>query len=196
LCSSARFSFLCGVIIHVLGMLDSAQLTSLQAFGERYVHEICPLDMENEELILPQLWDTDALVLIDWAKTSKLAKEALAQWVSLSLLCGRPALYTQSGQALSVEQLGELLLKPRTNYVPVDCGYYDHFESAIIKRQAQRIRLTCFDESNEKGATQQLKILGTKTWRKEEFVEVEGYGWLRADWVEMVDVSPTGSCSL
>ena len=168
----------------------------VKAWADREGHELVDLDVHSETLSLPQLWEVDLLLLSPWETISKNEDVTLLRWVLLLEKCGRPIYYGTEQSSLSEEQFLQLSLKPRTNYRPVDCGYYDHFEAAIIKRQAQRIRLTCFGESREKGAIQQLKLLGTKTWRKEEFVEVEGHGWMRADWVDMVDVRLSGQCSI
>ncbi|MFK8054904.1 MAG: hypothetical protein AB8F78_02190 [Saprospiraceae bacterium] len=184
------------MIIHVIGTLDTAQVTVLTALAKARSYEIQQVDVNSEEAILPPLWETDALILVDWIKDVSTVDARFIQWVELIERCGRPMLFCEADEIITQEQFIALSLKPRTNYQPVDCGYYDHFEAAIGRRQTQRIRLTCFGKSGETSAIQQLKLLGTKTWRKEEFVEVEGAGWMRADWVEMVDVSVDGSCSI
>ena len=190
------FLFICSVIIHVVGKLESAQDASMKALAGACKYELHELGNLGDQTTLPPVWQTDALVLIDWERNVHSIDPRLVQWVELVKICGRPVLHCEANKALDREKFMALSLKPRTNYQPVDCGYYDHFEMAIVKKQVQRIQLTCFGERREHSGIQQLRLLGTKTWRKEEFVEVEGEGWLRADWVKMVDVPADGRCSV
>lgn len=183
------------MVIYILAGQDFQLPASLQEWGKAEGHEIRQLNVLDNGESLHQLWEVDLLLLFGWEKSSVSADARFTTWVSLLEKCGRPTHYGTVSEVLSEVQLYELSLKPRTNYRPVDCGYYDHFETAIVKRQPQRVRLSCFN-NQEKDDVQTLNLLGTKTWRKEEFVEVEGYGWLRADWVDLVDVRLAGECSI
>ncbi len=182
------------MLIHSLAHPDSQVPSFVEAWANREEHELKHLNVSREEIQLPHLWEVDLLLLFGWENITDEAGAPVAQWVMLLEKCGRPIFHGSKQAVLTEEHLHELSLKPRTNYRPVDCGYYDHFEAAIVKRQSQPILLKCF-EKRDTDNLEILHLLGTKTWRKEEYVEVEHYGWMRADWVDLVDVRLSGNCS-
>ena len=80
------------------------------------------------------------------------------------------------------------------NYLPIDCGFYDHFEQAIVRRQP--VTLVFIDEEGQRITSSEL-LLDLKTEKKAEFVQRASGEWLRLDRVVSIDgVSGSGSCKI
>lgn len=75
-------------------------------------------------------------------------------------------------------------------YQPVDCGFYDHFEAAIVQRRLVTLE---FLEPNGSSVTKQIRLLDLKTDSGEEFVQLEGGEWLRLDRVVALDGVAAGT---
>ena len=102
------------------------------------------------------------------------------------------ALYRRYGRPVvsSAEAAADL---PRTNYRPIDCGFYDHFEAAIVQRRSVELEYLLPDGTP---TTKTIRPLDLKTHRAEEYVLLEGDGWLRLDRIVSMDGTAAGeSCS-
>jgi len=86
-----------------------------------------------------------------------------------------------------LERLGEM---PRTNYLPIDCNFYDNFEAAIVQRRKVELEYRTVDEATVMTTTR-LKDL--KTHRTEEYVQLENNEWLRLDQIVSVDGEAAGA---
>ena len=79
--------------------------------------------------------------------------------------------------------------QPGTTYRPIDCGFYDHLEAAIV--QKKRVVLVYLDAEGLHVA-QRTELLDLKTERKAEFVQLPGTRWLRLDRIVSVDGVASG----
>lgn len=77
-----------------------------------------------------------------------------------------------------------------TDYTPIDCGFYDYFEAAIVKRRP--VELVYLQEDGTT-ITKTVLLLDLKTEAKEEFVQLQGGEWLRLDRVVALDGRVTAS---
>ena len=107
-------------------------------------------------------------------------------------LAGTPAQYA-AGHAYLFSVLDALAARPRHDYRRIDCGYYDHIEVSILRRTRRPI------ESRGRSRVETVAdalLLDTRTARGEEYVLVEDRGWVRADRIALVGVTPDGACAL
>ena len=72
----------------------------------------------------------------------------------------------------------ELRAAMATEYQPIDCGFYDHFEAAIVQRR--EVVLVYRDDDNLHVATR-TKLLDLKTEASVEYVKLSDGTWLRLD---------------
>ena len=107
-------------------------------------------------------------------------------------LAGSPELLAASHDYLYA-LLDYLAARPRSNYRRIECGYYDHIELSIMRRTRRALRLSTLTSS---APLADALLLDTRTARGEEFVRVDGLGWLRADRVDLVGVSSDGVCNV
>lgn len=81
---------------------------------------------------------------------------------------------------------------PRSNYQPINCSFYDHFEIAILQRMPVDLSFVSADGTT---VQRQTRLLDTKTDRTEEFVQLENGHWLRLDQIKTINGQPAGeSC--
>ncbi|MBC6996840.1 hypothetical protein QWY85_04055 [Neolewinella lacunae] len=81
---------------------------------------------------------------------------------------------------------------PRTNYRPIDCNFYDHFEAAIVTRRTVSLSYRGIDGEVNHTET---RLSNTKTVRTEEYVQLGSGTWLRLDRIVSVDGVAAGvSC--
>ncbi len=92
----------------------------------------------------------------------------------------------------AAEYLSTLEALPRTNYQPIDCNFYDHFEAAIVTRRAVLLSYRRIDGTVTNTET---RLSDTKTVRTEEYVQLASGAWLRLDRIVRVDgVAAGASC--
>lgn len=164
---------------------------TIQALGalhkDMYLHRDGRILLFSEDKILP-LFGVDAALFFPGADAG--ARELLKR-------SGRPFLEFSEGtyvpDLLYTEYLDYLRTSPRTNYRPIDCNFYDNFESAIVQRRA--VELTYLDVDGDPVEETTL-LRDLKTHRTEEFVQFASGEWLRLDRIVSVDGVPAGdSCS-
>ena len=82
--------------------------------------------------------------------------------------------------------------RPRTNYQPIDCNFYDEFEAAITNQQP--VELT-YRTPLGRSVTEDVLLLDTRTEQKEEYVQFEDGRWIRLDRIVAVNGKAAGdSC--
>ena len=74
--------------------------------------------------------------------------------------------------------------RPRTNYQSIACGLYDQLEAAITMGEPVVI---AYRRANGDPVSSVTKLLGMKTWRSEEYVELEDHSWLRLDRIQTLN---------
>lgn len=79
---------------------------------------------------------------------------------------------------------------PTAEYQPIDCGFYDHFEAAIVQRRPVTLEYFPADGAS---VTKKIRLLDLKTESGEEFVQLDGGEWLRLDRVVSLDGVATGT---
>lgn len=68
--------------------------------------------------------------------------------------------------------------RPRTNYLAIDCNFYDRFEEAIVMSKQVSLTYLTADSST---ITNEVRLKATKTYRSEEYLQLENDCWLRMD---------------
>ena len=127
---------------------------------------------------LPKLFELDLLVMeSEPIEESEWLQEIRRAGRSIVLLAGKT-------ETEIIEELKAAGQSPRTNYQPIDCGYYDYFEAAIVQRRAVDIRYL-LPVGTEKMEDTQLSDL--KTSLSEEFVQLADGRWLRLDRIRELD---------
>ena len=132
----------------------------------------------------------DALLVFAEDITTSLITEQLRR-------SGRPVFHLAPASA--PEKAGELkawLVRladlPRTNYQPINCGFYDNFEAVILQRSTVRLEYRDAGGTNIRLLTQ---LDDLKTDRTEEYVLLASGAWLRLDQIVSVDGVAAGvSC--
>ncbi|MEM7572165.1 MAG: hypothetical protein AAF433_04660 [Bacteroidota bacterium] len=126
----------------------------------------------------PELFEIDLLVM-----ESELAEEP--EWLQEIRRAGRSVVVlagkTEEELVAELEAASEL---PRSNYQPIDCGYYDYFEAAIVQRRAVELRYLLPDGQERRENTQ---LRNLKTAQSEEFVQLADGRWLRLDRIRELD---------
>lgn len=165
-----------------------------------------PFDLDWRRWGEGPIYEVDGLILFE---TERPLLEMDLEKVRLAAAHGRALLYfgdaTYEGLVPAESAFSEFdptkidnyLLKlgsrPRSNYQPIDCNFYDNFEAAITQRRAVKIEFREVDGSSSRIET---RLLDTKTHLTEEFVQFRDGTWLRLDRVVSVDGIPAGaSCS-
>lgn len=80
--------------------------------------------------------------------------------------------------------------RPRTNYQPIDCNFYDNFEAAIV--QGRKVALA-YRSTGDATLTVITRLNNLKTHRTEEYVQLENNEWLRLDRIVSVDGAAAGA---
>ena len=177
--------------IHLIQNEDAALRSAVADWAEVRKRSLKVVRLDSDEQ-LPELFEVDLLVFLDAPSSSSPAAQQLLEACQLA---GRPVLTNAGAYIGTMElatELDRLATLPRHNYRRIDCGYYDHIELSIIRRTRRPVRIRTFSGFEE--LTDAL-LTDTRTVRGEEYVQVDGRGWVRADWVELVGVSLDGSCA-
>ena len=177
--------------IHLLQDKSAALTGTLADWASARGYSLNAVRLDSNEQ-LPELFEVDLLVCLDQQSSSAPAAQQLLEACQLA---GRPVLTNAGAYIGTMElatELDRLATLPRHNYRRIDCGYYDHIELSIIRRTRRPVRIRTFSGFEE--LTDAL-LTDTRTVRGEEYVQVDGRGWVRADWVELVGVSLDGSCA-
>lgn len=125
-----------------------------------------------------ELFEMDLLVI-----ESEQSKEP--EWVQEIRRAGRPiVLLAGKAEAGILAELEAALELARSNYQPIDCGYYDYFEAAIVQRRAVDLRYLLPDGTEK---TEHTQLRDLKTAQSEEFVQLADGRWLRLDRIRELD---------
>lgn len=77
-----------------------------------------------------------------------------------------------------------LTSRPRTNYQPIDCSFYDRLEAAIVSRTPVEL---VYRKGSGEVTARTCRLKDTKTDQTEEFLELAGGEWIRLDQVVTLD---------
>ncbi|PPK84129.1 hypothetical protein CLV84_4280 [Neolewinella xylanilytica] len=77
--------------------------------------------------------------------------------------------------------------RPRSNYVSVDCGFYDLIEKVAVSNKEVQLTMR---RANGVPMTTHSGIKSTKTHRKEEYVQLTDECWIRMDRILSIDGTP------
>ncbi|NJB85844.1 transcriptional antiterminator Rof (Rho-off) [Lewinella marina] len=80
--------------------------------------------------------------------------------------------------------LAWLQSRPRTNYQPIDCSFYDRLEAAITTREPIEL---IYRMGDGKVNAMTCRLEDTKTDQTEEYLKLEGEHWLRLDRIVSLD---------
>jgi Rho-binding antiterminator len=174
-----------------------------------------PVPMAIEQLPWPGdhyrfSWETQPLFAIDGLLAIEpLANDRQREQLRLAARSGRPVVmvggsrssFPPEGQIKYVNQLTLRSLPPvlewyasssRTNYLPIDCNFYDEFEAAIVTRKMVLLEYLDITGQRQKLST---RLTDTKTYRTEEYLQLASGEWMRFDRVYAVNGVPAGdSC--